>query len=371
VTRDLLGALPSVTSRGDLENTICTSLADSTLYRTVCMADRPTWAGHGHEWTVAEPEADETPALPAGETLGSPDEDAAVPDSVSTLVSTDRDPAGVWTIVPLTYDRTVYGVLCLRTTRRSVGDYERAVLRDLGTAVGHLINAVETRRLLSDSAVIEVELVNWDANNSLIDAARRADCRFELEAFVPATEHGSLAYLTVENATPGAACTQLAAGRDGRVQTIREAGSDEGGLIAWAVGSESMLGLLVDHGANVTGATAYSDRARYTVELPSCSDLRAFLNRIKEPFPQTWLCAKRELERPVEPGETLSRDALDELTDRQREALEAAYYAGYYSWPRDSTAEDVAETLDITGPTLHAHLRKAENQLLGQLIDVC
>jgi hypothetical protein len=368
VTRTLIASLPSVTTREELATTVCTLLADTALYRTVCMADRPTWAGRSDDWTVAGTDTDEPPVIPAREARGSAAENSPVPESVSAVVPTDRD-AGTWTIVPLTYDRTVYGVLCLRTTGRSPGDDERGVLRDMGAAVGHLIKAVETRRLLSETAIIEVELLNSDVHNPLIDACRRADCRFELEAFVPATEHGSLAYLTVENATPGDASKQLSTASDGRIQTIWEREHDERDLIAWAVGSGSMLGLLVDHGANVTGATAYSDRARYTAELASRSDVRAFLNRVQEAFPQTWLCAKRELERPIEPDETLSRGDLDDLTDRQREALEAAYCAGYYRWPRDSTAEDVAETLGITAPTLHAHLRKAENQLLGQVID--
>jgi predicted DNA binding protein len=55
------------------------------------------------------------------------------------------------------------------------------------------------------------------------------------------------------------------------------------------------------------------------------------------------------------------------LTERQREALEAAYRAGYFDWPRETTAEEVAETLDIAASTLTAHLRKAEATLLTEL----
>jgi predicted DNA binding protein len=60
---------------------------------------------------------------------------------------------------------------------------------------------------------------------------------------------------------------------------------------------------------------------------------------------------------------------LEDLTDRQRDALEAAYRAGYFAWPRESTAEDVAESLDLTSPTLHSHLRKAESVILSRLLD--
>ncbi|MFC7027627.1 helix-turn-helix domain-containing protein [Halomicroarcula sp. GCM10025710] len=47
------------------------------------------------------------------------------------------------------------------------------------------------------------------------------------------------------------------------------------------------------------------------------------------------------------------------MTDRQAEILRAAYLAGYYAWPRDTTAEELAESLDISSPTLHQHLRRA------------
>jgi len=48
--------------------------------------------------------------------------------------------------------------------------------------------------------------------------------------------------------------------------------------------------------------------------------------------------------------------------------LEAAFRAGYYDWPRGSTAEELADSLELTGPTLHGHLRKAERTVLAWLL---
>jgi predicted DNA binding protein len=64
-----------------------------------------------------------------------------------------------------------------------------------------------------------------------------------------------------------------------------------------------------------------------------------------------------------------SRDVLAELTDRQREVPPAAYRAGYFAWPRESTAEEVADSVGVSRPTLQAHLRKAEAQILSALLD--
>ncbi|MWG33868.1 helix-turn-helix domain-containing protein [Halomarina oriensis] len=57
--------------------------------------------------------------------------------------------------------------------------------------------------------------------------------------------------------------------------------------------------------------------------------------------------------------------ALDDLSERQREVIDLARREGYYSWPRETSAADLAETLDISKPTLLEHLRKAEAKLLG------
>ncbi|MEA5408771.1 helix-turn-helix domain-containing protein [Haloarculaceae archaeon H-GB2-1] len=53
------------------------------------------------------------------------------------------------------------------------------------------------------------------------------------------------------------------------------------------------------------------------------------------------------------------------MTEKQRTALETAYFGGYFAWPtRDSTAEDVAESLHVAPQTFHQHLRVAQAKLL-------
>jgi DNA-binding CsgD family transcriptional regulator len=55
----------------------------------------------------------------------------------------------------------------------------------------------------------------------------------------------------------------------------------------------------------------------------------------------------------------------DALSARQRETLELAREQGYYTWPREVSASDLAAKLDISKATLLEHLRKAEAKLLG------
>jgi len=55
----------------------------------------------------------------------------------------------------------------------------------------------------------------------------------------------------------------------------------------------------------------------------------------------------------------------DDLTVRQREALQVARRRGYYEWPREVSATELATELGVSKATFLEHLRKAEATLLG------
>ncbi len=54
----------------------------------------------------------------------------------------------------------------------------------------------------------------------------------------------------------------------------------------------------------------------------------------------------------------------DGLSPRQREAFQLARARGYYDYPRDVTAQDLADEFGISRTTFLEHLRKAERELL-------
>lgn len=55
------------------------------------------------------------------------------------------------------------------------------------------------------------------------------------------------------------------------------------------------------------------------------------------------------------------------LSERQRDIFELAREQGYYNWPREVNATELAEELDISKATFLEHLRKAEAKLLTSL----
>jgi predicted DNA binding protein len=60
-----------------------------------------------------------------------------------------------------------------------------------------------------------------------------------------------------------------------------------------------------------------------------------------------------------------SNPRLQKLSERQREVFELAQQEGYYTWPREVSASDLAARVNITKATLLEHLRKAESKLLN------
>lgn len=68
-----------------------------------------------------------------------------------------------------------------------------------------------------------------------------------------------------------------------------------------------------------------------------------------------------ETDRPV----VLNRA---KLTGRQREVLTRAHEMGYFEHPRDATAGDVADALDISTSTFTEHLAAAQRKLLDDLL---
>jgi len=74
-----------------------------------------------------------------------------------------------------------------------------------------------------------------------------------------------------------------------------------------------------------------------------------------------------------EPDESTARDLVDqiraELSPRQTRYLLSALEEGYYGWPRDVSAKELAAKHDVSGPTALEHLRKGEATVLREILE--
>lgn len=367
VLRGVNRALVSATTREEIEQAVCERLAASELYETACMADIPTWSGKSDQWTIVGEDRD-----PQGLSDAVYQDDDLVAkhsgSEVSTAVSVGQ---GGWAVVPLVYRRTVYGALGLYSHREFLVDEtsrEREILTELGLIIGHTINAVENRRLLSDETKIELTFRSVDEHTPLLSAAQQTGSQLELKGIVPDGGQQDIAYVEVAG-SPSQTADALAEASPGEVRQIQM--EDETGLIEWIVPDHSLLGTFTRHSLDVQQVAVTGDRVECTVEVPSEAEMRRLMNDLTEAFPGTDLVTKqqRDQRQPADSPDTLTGSVTEELTDKQTQALRLAHQAGYFNWPRDSSAKEIAETLDISRPTFQAHLRKAEAALLAELFN--
>jgi len=387
VIRGVNGALVSATTRAEIEESVCDRLVDSEFYDRAYLGDVSTWRGGDDRWTTAGvpdeviPESD-PPGVVTREEVAEDDgvEDVVAVEGEDDVVAvqgdrsgdSDRasvvraaDGSGCWSVVPVFEGRTVYGALALYTDRETVSDREATVLAELGEQIGHAMDAVENRQLLSADAIVELELSSTDEGSVLYSLGTAVDGEIAVSGLVPAAEDHHLAYLEVDDeSADGEALDGIFEAEGQSYRAVDEEGST---VYEWVVTDEVLLGHLMDGPGNVASASVDGDSATYTVELPSEEEVRRVVDGVKSAFPDTDLVSKREQERPGDLGRELPGETIEDLTDRQSEVLEAAYRSGYFEWPRGSTAEEVAEEFDITAPTFHAHLRKAERGVMENL----
>jgi len=360
VIREVNGALIGTDSRASIADTVSDRLADSALYDAA--------------WTVDESLVDaaqlpETGSvrLDGGESLTGELADGEAALSVYTdgadgaSVPDDEAVTGTWTSVPLVYGRTVFGALVLFTTREDAfGERELAVLDELGESVGYAIHVANRDHVALAETAVELEFAS--AGDLLAVVSEETGCSLTVEGVVPAGGGSLVLYCRTDDPDAGVASALEA---DPDVETVRR--MDET-LLEVRLSGGSLALPVYEYGVELVSARASEGRCTVVVRTTADADVRAIVERVQADFPDAELRAKRQQGGEAPDEELVPEGVLDGLTDRQLEAVETAYGAGYFEWPRDATAEDVAEELDIASPTFHNHLRKAQNALIGELL---
>ena len=378
ITRELVEA----PDRRALERTVCERLASSSLYRFAWIGEREL-DGDGLAYRVSAG-ADEgyvaDLSVDPGDGVDEPGPAArALRTGTVQVVNVDEASFEPWraaaearnvrsvAAVPLRHGETVYGVLAVYATRTDAfSEREQAGFGVLGETIGFVINAVKRRTLLFADRVTELEFEVGGTPCLLSEVASGAEADVELAGFVQAEDRW-LAYLNVGVSSADRAREAVTA-----IDQVVDARAVSSGTdrvrIEVAIDRSPLLDATASVGATVAGGTGTAASARLVIQVPGEADVREAVELLVDRLPDATLVAQREHDRqpdwPGAPG-----GPVDALTDRQREALQVAYRAGYYAWPRESTAEEIAETLDIAPATLHAHLRKAEAGVFGNALE--
>lgn len=80
------------------------------------------------------------------------------------------------------------------------------------------------------------------------------------------------------------------------------------------------------------------------------------------------VCRVIDYEPDGSTNHTMIDEIRSDLSVRQTQYLLSAFEDGYYGWPRDVAAKDLAEKHDVAGPTALEHLRKGEAVILERVL---
>jgi predicted DNA binding protein len=371
-------------SQEAMEQSVCDALTASELYHSAWIGDveddRPvlsvrcsagddevldTLTDAAREFGYSEEIVD---MIRAGDSFAVSDlpTNEDIPEQIRRLAAAHD--VGSFIIVPLAFGETLYGTLVVNTSSvDAFDDREQSAFEVLGVIVGFAINALRNRHLLFSDAIVELEFQTADREAFFSGVTREYDCRCVLEGQVLTEDERTLQYVRVSG-LPHEQIYDLASEHD-TLEEVRLVSGDGDECLLEVVNTDSGVQALVEAGAYVQSGVAENGIATIRAEVAKGEDIRGVVKAFRRVYPDATLVSKREHDRPARTAQTFRHELEQRLTKRQQTALRTAHLAGYFDWPRGSTAEEVAAAMDITSATLHYHLRRAQRELIDAYLD--
>ena len=391
--RSLSPAVVGADNRAAIEAEVCRGLlrlesvtgawfadVDLPTDGTVCRAAAGTMDAYLSDVPRASAATDSHPVEASPPTPARQAYEAGEPVVVGDLFEVDPGPwwrdraltRGVHAIIaiPIGYESTRFGAIEIHLDRpRGLIDDEIDALESLGVTIGHAIGSIRQRAaLLAGGSVTLTFRVASDSGLSrlaeVVDAPLTA-------TEVNATEDGTYSvFVTVDD-------SQVADKAELANAISRETGASvlhnatAGQTCRLTLGADSPVRSLVEPGVALKRIEVSDVPGWLTVSVsvPYAIDVREYVDSVTDTIETIELVAKYEPESIRETRPELASSVDGELTERQREAVRVAFYAGYFDWPRTADAETVAEELGIAQSTFSQHLRAAERKLLEALYD--
>ena len=217
--------------------------------------------------------------------------------------------------------------------------------------------------------VVELEFLLDNRESALGRASTAAGAGLDVELVTPRSDGSVLAYVAVAGAPSARVVGHLQ--DDPEVVSARRVDAGNGGALLEVVAAAGSVAAMADARAVVTGLSTGPDQGRLVADVPPHVDPVAVIERFVTARPGAQLVARRRTDRlaPQLGQSQFVTRVLSQFTERQLHALRVAYDAGYFSWPRDARAEDVAGLLGVSTPTFSQHLRAAERKLARVLFE--
>lgn len=125
---------------------------------------------------------------------------------------------------------------------------------------------------------------------------------------------------------------------------------------------------IIHHTPVSLGAVSMTLGIEYYSLLGEAEDVQSLLQVLGREGRTQVLSIKNLQEAPEPLNRDLANELLKEFTDKQIEALILAHAEGYYKWPRELSASDLAARLGLSSAAFLDHLRRAESKALDMVI---
>ncbi len=377
VVRGITDAVIDQSTRSEIEGVVCDQLAASDSYRFAWISSvgldmqlKPRTRA-GIDASLDEIPLSADPADPTGQgPIGNAVRSQEVHVRQHLLDGTEgadreylfRSAAAI----PIVHQEILYGVLAIYSKRSDAfAEEEREVVGQLGEVVGHAIAAVNRKRALMSNEVTELEIRIPQLLESP-DQPAIAEGPVTIERTVPLGDDEYLVYGTTNRSTM--AEIRAAAEQHSDVKAVRTI--DEGDdcvRFEQHLSNPPVSSTIADYGGYFESGRIEDGEFTTAIHLPPGTDIRQVVSDIQKRYPDAESVSHKQVTRDEQGPGQLQSLLTEKLTDRQRAALEAGYYGGFFEWPRDRSGEDVAASLGIGASTFHQHVRKAEKKLLDAL----
>lgn len=382
IIREIDQALVQAETREEIEHAVCELLTteDRFTFAWIGVTDPTTETLAPRAWAGTEQGYLDSVSFSLGTEKTEPAGQTAATQGI-TLVSNvaDRLRQASWRTealsreylsvlcVPLAYDEFRYGVLTVYAdTANAFDEMSQAVLAELGETIASATSAIERKNALLTASNTRLEFDINDPTFVFTRLSNRTDCILTYQGGIQQTADGVYVFVTVTGTTVD---TVVTAAQDlvsvDAVQRISE--NDDEAVLRLQLSQPFIALDLADHGAVLRSSTADGETATLVVDIPSSTDVRHINRLITETFESVELRSKQTLDRAS--SQNLYSEFLEQLTDRQLEVLQTAYYSGFFESPRESTGEEIAATLGISPPAFYRHARTVQRKLFSTLFD--
>ncbi|MWV39581.1 GAF domain-containing protein [Natrialba sp. INN-245] len=269
--------------------------------------------------------------------------------------------------VPLVYDGLLYGVVSLYGDEPTAFDeLLRSTLEELAETIAYTIDAVKRKTALLGDDVTEIELEVADGT-PLSGLSSRLNARTELEG-TTIRDDATMVFVSVDASLDREAAT-LVDEIEGVLDAAVLASNDDETLLQLELSNPSLGSVVADHGGTIRKFVADGAETVAVVDLPATIDVREMVSALNRQNICVSLTARREQSGRITAtlGATGRNTLLGQLTDRQREVVQTAYHSGFFEWPRRTTGEEIADSIGISSPAFHKHVRSTERKLFEAL----